>query len=139
MKKKSKITSCPCGSGLVLEACCQRYLSGQAWPPTPEALMRSRYTAYVLHDDDYIMKTWADNETKPTVLFEKNDIRPKFVKLEVLETSINDEQTQGTVHFIAKARTSFGAQTLQELSLFQKDAQGHWLYMGPVPSDSEPE
>ena len=49
---------CRCGSRRVYKRCCQPWHQG-AVPPTPEELMRSRYTAYVLGDVDYIMKTTA--------------------------------------------------------------------------------
>ncbi|MFN5454117.1 YchJ family protein, partial [Bradyrhizobium sp.] len=51
--------SCPCGSDLPLDRCCGPYLSGDATPPTAEALMRSRYTAYTRGDIGYIAATLA--------------------------------------------------------------------------------
>jgi SEC-C motif-containing protein len=48
---------CPCGSGKLYSNCCKRYIKGKENAPIPEALMRSRYTAYVLHEIDYIMDT----------------------------------------------------------------------------------
>jgi len=49
--------NCPCGSGRQYSECCGVYISGKAKAPTAEALMRSRYTAYALHDIDYALKT----------------------------------------------------------------------------------
>ena len=43
---------CPCGSGLDYGLCCGQYISGAKDAPTAEALMRSRYTAYVVHEID---------------------------------------------------------------------------------------
>ncbi|WP_240455632.1 YchJ family protein [Halomonas faecis] len=40
-------TACPCGNGSSLAGCCGRYHAGEP-APTPEALMRSRYSAFVL-------------------------------------------------------------------------------------------
>ncbi|MGH8392671.1 MAG: SEC-C metal-binding domain-containing protein, partial [Pseudomonas sp.] len=37
---------CPCGSGNLLDACCGHYHAGHP-APCAEALMRSRYSAYV--------------------------------------------------------------------------------------------
>ena len=48
---------CSCGSGRDYVTCCQPYVEGRAHPETPEALMRSRYTAYTMADIDYIEKT----------------------------------------------------------------------------------
>nr|WP_316226808.1 SEC-C metal-binding domain-containing protein [Bradyrhizobium sp. SZCCHNS3052] len=41
-----RLMQCPCGSGLPYDRCCGPYLDGDDQPPTAEALMRSRYTAY---------------------------------------------------------------------------------------------
>ncbi|NCS66434.1 MAG: hypothetical protein GW787_09760, partial [Betaproteobacteria bacterium] len=48
---------CPCGRATALADCCGPYLSG-APAPDAERLMRSRYTAYVLEDEAYLLTTW---------------------------------------------------------------------------------
>lgn len=48
---------CPCGSQQVFGACCGPLLSWAAYPETAEALMRSRYTAYVTGNVPYIIET----------------------------------------------------------------------------------
>ena len=50
-------TPCPCGSGLAYADCCEPYIRGTARPPDPEALMRSRYSAYTLHEMNYLADT----------------------------------------------------------------------------------
>ena len=49
---------CPCESGQRFNKCCGPLLDGTAFAPTPEALMRSRCTAYVEENIDYLMQTW---------------------------------------------------------------------------------
>jgi SEC-C motif-containing protein len=49
--------SCPCGSGRAYEECCGPYIAGKSKPATAEALMRSRYSAYVKKAVDYIVDT----------------------------------------------------------------------------------
>lgn len=49
--------SCPCHSRRDYSDCCGLYLSNQDIPKTPEALMRSRYTAYSQANILYIQKT----------------------------------------------------------------------------------
>ena len=49
---------CPCGSSLSFAKCCGPFLEG-ASAPTAEALMRSRYSAFVESNLDYIEKTCA--------------------------------------------------------------------------------
>jgi len=53
---------CPCGSGRAFADCCGPYIAGTRQSPTAEALMRSRYSAYVKHDVDYIIETCAPTE-----------------------------------------------------------------------------
>lgn len=55
MNKKSDV--CPCGSELAFSKCCEPYLSGSKKVPTAEALLRSRYTAFVTGNVDYILET----------------------------------------------------------------------------------
>ncbi|MCG8616638.1 MAG: SEC-C domain-containing protein [Desulfobacterales bacterium] len=52
-------SNCPCISGRPYTRCCGPYLAGDKLPPTPEALMRSRYTAFVKKDADYLVATFA--------------------------------------------------------------------------------
>ena len=47
---------CPCGSGNLLDACCGHYHAGHP-APCATALMRSRYSAYVLGLVDYLVVT----------------------------------------------------------------------------------
>ena len=49
---------CPCGSALEYSSCCQPYLAGAQLAPDPSQLMRSRYSAFVMKDADYLIKTW---------------------------------------------------------------------------------
>ena len=125
-KKKSKACDapCPCGSGAALAACCGRLHAGEA-AATPEALMRSRYSAYALGLDDYVMETWAP-ETRPAVLFEAGEERPKWLSLAII--SPPEDGDAGTVHFVARGRTSQGAFRLDENSRFRRE-NGRWLYV----------
>ena len=50
--------ACPCGGGISYTHCCEPFHTGQALPPTAEALMRSRYSAFVLGLADYLWRTW---------------------------------------------------------------------------------
>ena len=51
------MSNCPCGSGRTLDQCCGPYLEGAAKAPTPEALMRSRYSAFVTANVDHLERT----------------------------------------------------------------------------------
>lgn len=58
--KISPNDACPCGSGAKYKKCCRVLHVGNP-APTPEALMRSRYTAYALNNAAYIMETTHPN------------------------------------------------------------------------------
>ena len=49
---------CPCGSGRSYAACCQPFHMCEKQAPTPEDLMRSRYSAYALADAEYLRRSW---------------------------------------------------------------------------------
>jgi len=58
------MTTCYCGSGKLFSACCDLYISGIAKAPTAEALMRSRYSAYAIHNADYLYITTHPEKRK---------------------------------------------------------------------------
>lgn len=123
-KRKACDAACPCGSGLALARCCGRHHAGEP-AETPEALMRSRYSAYALGLDDYVLETWAP-ETRPAVLFETGEERPKWLSLTVHASG--EDGDSGTVRFTARGRTSQGAFKLEEHSRFRRE-NGRWLYV----------
>jgi SEC-C motif-containing protein len=117
---------CPCGSLEDLDACCGRYLGPDgAPPPTAEALMRSRYTAFVRGDVEHLLRTWHP-DTRPGALQLDPDVR--WTGLEVLDRvggGLFD--AEGVVEFRAHHRG--GVQ--HERSRFVRDA-GRWVYVDGV-------
>ena len=78
--------SCYCNSNEMFSKCCEPFLLKTSQPKTPEQLMRSRYTAYVLHDADYLMATTHVSERK---FYAKSEIlqwskQNTWIKLEVI-------------------------------------------------------
>src|SRR6195952_1088520 len=74
---------CPCGSAETFDACCGRYLGADGVaPPTAEAVMRSRYTAFVRGDVEHLLRTWHP-DTRPTAL--ELDPSVRWTGLEVLD------------------------------------------------------
>lgn len=53
------IQRCFCGSAISFDKCCQPIVLGLQKATTAEALMRSRYVAYVVQDADYLIATTA--------------------------------------------------------------------------------
>lgn len=135
-RKKNAPALCPCGSGRAFDECCGPFLSGAAAAPTPEALMRSRYTAYAVGDDAYVLATW-DEATRPAVLFEEGEARPTWILLRVTDAKpVAEGADTGEVTFTATARTSQGAMRLSERSLFQRK-DGRWLYVRALEPDEK--
>ncbi len=113
--------SCPCGLSQAYEACCGRYHSGAA-APTAEALMRSRYSAFVKGDTGYLLRTWHPR-TRPGTL--ELDRRMRWTGLEILDTSDGSAfHSAGTVEF----RASYRGGSLHERSRFER-VDGAWVYV----------
>ena len=114
--------SCPCGLSAAYDACCGRFLSGAAAAPTPEALMRSRYSAFVQRDEAYLLRTWHPKTRPPRVEF---DPGMRWTGLEIVDTSGGSAfHTTGTVTF----RASYRGGSLHERSRFER-VDGAWVYV----------
>jgi SEC-C motif-containing protein len=116
--------TCPCGSGRTLAACCGRYHGGEL-APDADALMRSRYSAYVLGLEAYLKATWH-RDTCPASLELDATPRPQWLGLAIKAYTPQDEH-HATVEFIARYKLNGRAFKLHEVSRFEK-IDGHWLY-----------
>lgn len=119
---------CPCGSSKRYLECCGAYLLKKSIPDTPEALMRSRYTAYVEGNIDYIRRTMRGTAL---LNFNKHKAKEKvnWRGLEIMNTSLEPENPAiGYVEFKAKY-----AKDQQELCLHEKSEfhliEGRWYYV----------
>ncbi|MCC5902235.1 MAG: SEC-C domain-containing protein [Halomonas sp.] len=121
-------TSCPCGSNLPLQKCCQPYHQGVV-APTPEALMRSRYTAFALNVRDYLLATWHTS-TRPAQLPPDPDTQWKALAIMAAPPASDDK---GRVHFRAYFREPNGWHVLEEESRFVFEG-GRWWYVDGKPS-----
>ena len=116
---------CPCGSHLTLEECCLPYIQYEAMVTTSEKLMRSRFTAFYLHDAEYLYKTTHVSQKKYT---NKSDIltwaqQNIWQKLEILNS------TENTVEFKAYYLDENKIQQIHhEKSTFIL-FQNHWFYV----------
>jgi len=125
----SNSNPCPCGRPRPYEACCgllHRALadSGQG-APDAEALMRSRYSAYVLELQDYLLATWHVS-TRPAQL-EGNEHGLKWLGLEVKPHKVQDAD-HATVEFIARSKLGGRAHRMHEVSRFVRE-NGFWFYL----------
>ena len=122
---KTSQSYCPCESGKPYNSCCQPAHNGTP-APTAEALMRSRYTAYVLGLEDYLLKTWA-TETRPTALNLSDDTATKWLGLQVKRAENITENT-ATVEFVARYKIGGKAERLNEISQFVR-VDSCWYYL----------
>ena len=123
------VLSCCCSSGLLFAQCCGQYTQGGAVPQTAEKLMRSRYSAYVLRDTDYLTATWHPS-TRPANLFLDPEVH--WIGLEIKKTTAGKETDHtGSVEFIARYKINGRAYRLHETSRFIR--QGiQWFYLDGV-------
>ncbi len=117
--------TCPCGSGKKLTS--SPYVEGKEAPPTPEALMRSRYTAYTQENLDYIEKTMRGEalDRFKKLVGERNAKKTEWLKLDVLFSK--EEGDKGTVQFIATFRIAGEEHLMHEISSFEK-VDEKWYY-----------
>ena len=71
-KNLSNASKCACGSSRKYIKCCGQYIKQGIKPQTAEVLMRSRYCAYVLQDEEYLLTTWHPS-TRPIQLNLQHD------------------------------------------------------------------
>lgn len=123
---------CPCGLGDDYSRCCGRYHAGvlHLLAPTPEALMRSRYSAYAMGLRQYVLDTWHLS-TRPEHM-ERFDSGVKWLGL-MVKRSWTDSTDTGYVEFIARSRAPGGgpAQRMSEVSRFTC-VDGRWQYIDAV-------
>jgi SEC-C motif-containing protein len=119
------MSACPCGSGQAYVACCGRWHDGVP-APSAEALMRSRYSAFVLALEPYLLATWHAS-TRPAGLDLAGDAATKWLGLEVRH-ALSQDATHATVEFVARYRVAGRGHRLHELSRFVCE-DGHWFYV----------
>ncbi len=127
------MTLCPCGFPNDYALCCEPYLADKKIPLSPEALMRSRYTAYSLADITYIVKTMRG---KPLNGFDEAKARlwaerATWLGLNVINTR-NETPDRGYVEFIARFIDGDQLKSIHEISEFHLD-HGHWFYVDGSP------
>ncbi len=118
---------CLCGRSLGFETCCQPiHRSGAGLGITAEALMRARYSAYVIGNEQFLIDSWHP-DTRPAAI----DFTPgiRWTGLTVIDT-VNGGglDSEGTVEFVAQFATADGPNQLHEVSSFVRQG-GNWVYV----------
>lgn len=121
---------CPCGSGKLYKECCDIFITGEAIAPTAETLMRSRYSAFVVEEPEYIFET-HDPATRHEVDLE--EIRAWSANsfwegLSVVKVEDGGEKdSKGVVEFVAHYTAGEKEQHHHEVSTFNKK-DGRWFF-----------
>jgi SEC-C motif domain protein len=121
--------ACPCSSGHAYSECCAPYHRGQREAPTPEALMRSRFSAFALADAAYLWRTLhADHEDRAVpeadaLRMLRDQARAhRYMRLSVLEARGD------RVLFLAGIFQKGRDVSFVELSRFERQGEG-WRYL----------
>ena len=122
----AKLNECPCGSKITYAECCARYIEGGEAVSSAEALMRSRYSAYTLLKEDYLLASWHPS-TRPASLGLADEAPTKWIGLEVKRHEQQDAES-AIVEFIARYKVNGRAHRLHEVSRFVREA-GRWFYV----------
>jgi SEC-C motif-containing protein len=141
MAIQSSNMKCPCG-GLSFASCCQPFIAGAALPPTAEALMRSRYTAYTLRNEEYLRATWHPR-TRPADAIFVDEEKVQWLGLEIKSSlrlrkrqeNLAEMPNSDSVEFVARYKIGGRAHRLHEVSRFLRepdpDFNGapRWFYL----------
>ena len=123
---RSPKEACPCGSDKDYSKCCKPYHDGSA-APTAEALMRARYTAYYLNNENYLKLSWHPG-SRPKRIHLGDDSGVHWLKLLIVRTDqggANDKM--GIVEFKAYYEAEGKTGYLHEISNFVKE-DNQWYY-----------
>ena len=133
------MSSCPCGSGRELAACCGPILEG-APAPTAEACMRSRYSAYVTGNLDHLRDTLLPSRRGD---FDAEGVgrwsrEAEWKGLSILATEAGGEgDDAGVVEFKAEYVLNGMPTTHHEVSRFKR-VDSRWLYVDGKVRGEEP-
>lgn len=124
-KKKANAKQCHCGNQQVFDDCCGAIISGHKTATTAEQLMRSRYSAFVEQDKDYLLASWHPDQRPEELDF---DPQQQWIGLKIVRTDAGQAGDEtGVVEFVARYKLQGKAYRLEEVSQFER-INGQWLY-----------
>ncbi|MCC3772350.1 YchJ family protein [Streptomyces sp. UNOC14_S4] len=120
---------CPCGLGASYGDCCGAIHRGEKTAATAEKLMRSRYSAFAVHDAAYLLRSWHPATRPESIDF---DPELRWTRLEILGTTDGTPfHSEGTVEFRAHYTVGGHAGDQHENSRFTR-VDGQWVYVDAV-------
>jgi SEC-C motif-containing protein len=136
--------SCPCHSGRRYAECCEHRHDGTQPAETPEALMRSRFSAFALGLGEYLVETLAANHpdrAAPRDVLARELSRARdtqrFLGLRIIHAATAGNR--GEVLFHARIFERGENRSFAELSTFTRE-DGRWRYASGelLPHDALP-
>ncbi len=127
------MSACPCGSGRDLADCCGPVLDGSRAAATPEALMRSRYTAFVRRDAEYLTRSHAAPPPKDPLAFARSLHDITWLDLKVHAAEAGAVADEGFVSFTARTIERDAVVAMSERSRFLREG-GTWRYVDGTPT-----
>jgi len=121
---------CPCGSGAKFDDCCHPFMSKKERPKTAEQLMRSRYSAFVTEEAQYIFdshdpSTRADVDIEEIASWSESAF---WEGLNIVATEAGlESDDHGKVEFVAHYTMGNKEQHHHELAEFNK-IDGEWFF-----------
>jgi len=123
--------ACPCGLPADYDACCGRLHRGEAQASTAEQLMRSRFSAFAVQDEAYLIRSWHPTTRPPRIDF---DPAMRWLRLDILgSTDGGPFHTEGTVEFRAHYTERGRPGELHESSRFVRHDNA-WTYLDGIIS-----
>lgn len=122
--------ACPCGSNKDYALCCRPLIKGEQAAGTAEQLMRSRYSAFVNKEMDYILSSLhpdrrADYDEQSSRAWAEN---AAWHGIKILKTTAGGpDDTEGQVEFVVSYTENGARQEHHELSAFEKK-DGSWYF-----------
>ncbi|MEW5745172.1 MAG: YchJ family protein [Nitrospirota bacterium] len=123
--------TCPCGSNTAYDACCRPLIQGERPAETAEQLMRSRYSAYVKKELEYIFASLhpghrSDYDARSTRAWAES---AQWHGIEIVKTvGGGPDDHEGQVEFVVTYSEDGTAREHHELSTFEKEA-GTWYFV----------
>ncbi len=117
---------CPCGRPKGYGQCCGRLHDGSVNAATAEDLMRSRYSAFAVGDEAYLLRSWHPDRRPARVELDPNT---EWIGLEILGSGEGTPlHNEGTVEFRARYREDGRTSEVRENSRFLRH-EGSWTYL----------
>ncbi|WOE30698.1 MULTISPECIES: YchJ family protein [unclassified Acinetobacter] len=127
---------CPCGLALYTD-CCQPLHLGLKTAQTAQQLMRSRYSAFVLQQIDYIVKTTALGQQAmlDVMALQQWSQENHWLKLEIIQTHEKLDKQHASVEFKAYYQQNGQNHIHHELSYFVQ-FKTNWYFLDPTLDQS---